>query len=76
MSQEQPAYPLTIKGELTEPISRGLWLVKWLLGIPHFIVLAALWVAAIVVTVIAFFVIVFTGKYPKDLFNFVVGVMR
>ncbi|MGB6872926.1 MAG: DUF4389 domain-containing protein [Dehalococcoidia bacterium] len=76
MSQKQPVYPLTIKGELTEPLSRGLWIVKWLLGIPHFIVLAALWVAAIVVTVIAFFAIVFTGKYPKGLFNFVVGVMR
>jgi hypothetical protein len=70
------SYPLSIKGELTEPLSRGLWLVKWLLGIPHFIVLAVLWVAAIVVTIIAFFAIVFTGKYPKDLFNFVVGVMR
>lgn len=76
MSQKQPVYPLTIKGELTEPLSRGLWIVKWLLGIPHFIVLAALWVAAIVVTVIAFFAIAFTGKYPKGLFNFVVGVMR
>jgi hypothetical protein len=76
MSQQQPSYPLTIKGELKEPLSRGLWIVKWLLGIPHFFLLACLWVAAIFVTVIAFFAIVFTGKYPKGLFDFVVGVMR
>jgi hypothetical protein len=76
MLQQAQTYPLMIKGELSEPLSRGLWLVKWLLGIPHFIVLAFLWVAAIIVTIIAFFAIVFTGKYPKDLFAFVVGVMR
>jgi hypothetical protein len=76
MLQQVRSYPLTIKGELNEPVSRGLWLVKWLLGIPHFIVLAFLWVAAIIVSIIAFFAIAFTGKYPKDLFAFVVGVMR
>jgi hypothetical protein len=76
MSQQNSTYPLTIRGELNEPLSRGLWLVKWLLGIPHYICLAVLWVAAVIVSIIAFFSIVFTGRYPEGLFNFVVGVMR
>jgi hypothetical protein len=76
MSQVQMTYPLTLKGELTEPLSRGLWLVKWLLGIPHYIIMVFLSVAAIIVSIIAFFAIVFTGRYPRDLFDFVVGVMR
>jgi hypothetical protein len=76
MSQERPVYPLTLKGELDEPISRGLWIVKCILGIPHFVVLFFLWIAAAVVTVISFFAIVFTGRYPRSLFDFVVGVMR
>jgi hypothetical protein len=83
MSQQQPpqpaaqsAYPLVLRGDLTEPISRGLWIVKWLLGIPHFFILACLWVAVYVVTVISFFSIVFTGIYPQSFFNFVVGTMR
>lgn len=76
MAQDRPAYPLTIKGELIEPLGQGLWLVKWLLGIPHIIILAALWVAAIAVTVAAFFAILFTEKYPRTLFDFVAGVMR
>jgi hypothetical protein len=76
MSQQNSTYPLTIRGELNEPLSRGLWLVKWLLGIPHYICLAVLWVAAVIVSIIAFFSIVFSGRYPEGLFNFVVGVMR
>ena len=76
MSQEQETYPLSIRGELTEPPSNALWLVKWLLAIPHFIILAFLWVAFCVVWVIALFAILFTGKYPRDLFDFNVGVLR
>lgn len=76
MAQDRPAYPLTIKGELIEPLGWGLWLVKWMLGIPHIIILAALWVAAIAVTIAAFFAILVTEKYPKGLFDFVAGVMR
>ena len=76
MEMENKAYPVTLKGELTEPPSRGWWLLKWLLAIPHYFCLIGLWVAFIVVCVISFFAIVFTGKHPKRLFNFKVGVLR
>lgn len=69
-------YPLSLKGDLVEPLSRWLWLVKWFLLIPHFIVLAFLWLAALVVTILAFFAILFTGRYPRGMFDFNVGVLR
>ena len=69
-------YPLHLTGELSPRLSRGLWLVKWLLAIPHFIVLFFLWIAFVVVSVIAFFAILFTGRYPRGLFEFNVGVLR
>jgi len=67
---------VTLKGELSSPPGRWLWLVKWLLGIPHYIILIFLWIAFVVVWVVAFFAILFTGKYPKGLFDFNVGVLR
>jgi len=76
MEMENKTYPVTLTGELTIPPSRGWWLLKWLLGIPHYICLIGLWIAFIVVCIISFFAIVFTGKHPKGLFDFKVGVLR
>jgi len=59
-----------------EDLNRWLPLVKWLLAIPHYIVLAFLWLAALFVIVFAWFAILFTGRYPRGLFEFVVGVGR
>ena len=56
-------------------LSRGLPLVKWLLALPHYIVLAFLYIAAILAVVIAWFAILFTGRYPRSLFEFVEGVI-
>ena len=57
-------------------LNRWLPLVKWLLAIPHYIVLIFLGLAAVVCVIIAWFAILFTGRYPRGLFDFVVGVMR
>jgi hypothetical protein len=57
-------------------LNRWLPLVKWFLAIPHYVVLIFLWIAVIVVVFIAWIVILFTGKYPRALFDFVQGVIR
>jgi hypothetical protein len=71
-----PAYPARLTGIPDVTLSRWLWLVKWLLAIPHYVVLFFLAIAMIVVTIIAFFAILFTGRYPRSLFDFSVGVLR
>ena len=76
METSAPPYPLRLAGELAPKLSRGLWLVKWLLAIPHFVVLFFLLIAFIAVSVVAFFAILFTGRYPRGLFDFNVGVLR
>jgi hypothetical protein len=65
------AYP-----DAQRDLNRWLPLVKWFLAIPHYIVLLFLWIAAFIVVVIAWFAILFTGRYPRDLFDFVAGVIR
>ena len=68
-------YPAQLDARLDDP-GRWLWLVKWILVIPHAVVLLFLWLAVAVLTVVAGFAILFTGRYPRGIFDFNVGVMR
>jgi hypothetical protein len=69
-------YPVHVDATLDPHLSRWLWLVKWILVIPHYVVLFFLWLAFAVLTVVAFFAIVFTGRYPRSIFEFNLGVLR
>jgi len=70
------AHPVHLGGQLDPHLSRGLWLVKWLLAIPHYFILFFLYFAFFLFTLVAFFAILFTGVYPRSLFDFNVGVLR
>lgn len=69
-------YPVRLDGQLDPAVSRWLWLVKWLLVIPHLIILAVLWFVVWVLTIVAGIAILFTGVYPRSIFDFNVGVAR
>src|SRR4051794_41971839 len=71
-----PPFPVHVEGRLDPELSRGLWLVKWLLLVPHLIVLTFLWIAFAILTVVAFAAIVITGRYPRGIFGFNLGVLR
>jgi len=65
------AYP-----DAARDLNRWLPLVKWLLAIPHYIVLFFLWIGSVVAVVVAWFAILFTGRYPRSIFDFIEGVLR
>lgn len=74
--QGEYAYPVTLKGELTEPLNRWLFLIKWLLVLPHLVVLLFLFIGFIFSWLFSFFAILFTGRYPRGAFDYNVGVLR
>ena len=75
MSTDTP-YPVSVEGQIDPDLGRWLWLVKLLLIIPHIVVLIFLFIAFLILTIIAFFAILFTGRYPRGIFDFNVGVLR
>jgi hypothetical protein len=74
MQTSVPAVRVTAR--VDDDLGRWRWLVKWFLAIPHVIVLVFLWLAFLALSVVAFFSIVFTGLYPRGIFDFNVGVLR
>jgi uncharacterized membrane protein len=76
VDDEQAVHVEVLYPDAPNSLNRWLPLVKWFLAIPHYIVLVFLNIAAVVVVIIAWFAILFTGRYPRGMFDFVTGVMR
>ncbi|MDX6325057.1 MAG: hypothetical protein QOK15_1411 [Nocardioidaceae bacterium] len=70
------SYPVHVDAHLDPGVSRWQWLFKWFLAIPHYILLTFLWLAFVAMSVVAFVAILFTGRYPRGVFDFNVGVLR
>ena len=75
-TDERQAVHLDFPYPAAERLERGLPLVKWLLAIPHYFVLAFLYLGVLFAVIAAWFAILFTGRYPRGLFDFIVGVRR
>ena len=75
-TDEEQAVHLNLDYPDARQLNRWLPLIKWFLAIPHYVVLFFLWIGAVVAVIVAWFAIVFTGRYPQNLFRFVVGVIR
>ncbi|MCX4572716.1 DUF4389 domain-containing protein [Streptomyces sp. NBC_01571] len=71
-----PDNPVRVNARLDDPLSRWLWPAKWILAVPHYVLLFLLWIAFTVVSVIAFFAILLAERYPRTLFDFNLGVLR
>ncbi|MDA8117133.1 MAG: DUF4389 domain-containing protein [Actinomycetota bacterium] len=69
-------YPLRLRGSLLNPPGRALWIIKWVLIIPHLLALCLLWAASALATIAAGLAILFTGRYPRAIFDFNVGLLR
>ncbi|WP_173086694.1 DUF4389 domain-containing protein [Phytohabitans rumicis] len=69
-------YPVRLYANPDPAPGRWLWLVKWLLLIPHFVVLAVLWIVLVVLTLVAYVAVLITGRYPTGIYDFNVGVLR
>ncbi len=74
--EEQSVHLELVYPDAKTQLTRGLPLIKWLLAVPHYIVLVFLIAAVVVMSIIAWFAILFTGRYPRGLFDFTVGVLR
>jgi hypothetical protein len=73
---EDRPYPIRVHAEPEHPLSRWLWLVKWLLIVPHALILVLLWIGFWLLSLVALVAIVVTGRYPRSIFDFNVGVLR